>query len=120
MNKLTFAAHKEQLAKIYKLAITRLTFGDNSPEDDTTFGHQYACHAIRYAVVQLRNEAGHDKLTYEYHNLLVGLAVDTFAEYFKPKGVKKDDNWFGDAYGGCVENYRHRLLALMFMVEICK
>lgn len=121
MNKLTFATHKKQLANIYTLAIKQLSYrSGGSPEDDPTCSHLYACHAIRDAVNVFYPPSLDSTYSIAQRNALVDLAINTFAEYFKPVSVKKDDGWFGDTYAGCVENYRRRLLALMFMVEICK
>lgn len=116
----TFATHKQQLANIYTLAIKQLTYGGDSPEEDATISHQYACHAIGDAVNVLYPPSLDSTYSSAQRNALVELALNTFAEYFKPVSVKKHNAWFGDSSGGCVENYQRRLLALMFMVEICK
>lgn len=105
---------KQQLARIYEKAYQTLAYPDKffKPESHILF-HKYACNAIRDVTMEFFNHS------YDAREAAYQQAIDLFASYFKPVGRAKGDPWFGNAtyYR---KNYEYRLLALMFMVEICK
>lgn len=106
---------KQQLAQIYEKAYQTLAYPGQAFNSET-YGvfHKYACNAIQDVIKKRFSNR-----SYDAREAARQQAIELFASYFKPVGRAKGDAWFGNATYS-KQNYERRLLALMFMVEICK